>query len=267
MIKKILHVSDIHFRNFNRQDEFRTVAENLIFQAKEKGVDRIVITGDIVHSRNQMTPELVDIVSWFLKECAAVTGKVIIIAGNHDIVEQNKERMDALTPIVEALGLDDVVYIKHSSVQVDDNVAWVTYSIYDNHIPPEPKDMVKAQGKLKIGLYHGAINGAVNDMGFQFHHGSSTDKFEGCDIVLCGDIHKRQVLTNKSGIPLIYAGSLIQQDFTETVSNHGYNIITVNEDNTFTYELYEIENPVKYLNFKISDIMDIEESKEVLTNA
>ena len=39
---------------------------------------------------------------------------------------------------------------------------------------------------------------------------------------------------------------------------------------TFTdikFEFFDIENPVKYLNFKITDIEDIEEGKEELINA
>lgn len=93
MIETIAHIADIHFRNIQRHNEFRAICENFLDQMRKMKPERIVIAGDIVHSRNQISPELVNEVSWFLNQCSKVTGKVVIIPGNHDIVEQNKERM------------------------------------------------------------------------------------------------------------------------------------------------------------------------------
>jgi len=264
-IKKIYQIADIHFRNFQRHDEFRTICENFIHQVKIGSGDRIVIVGDLVHSRNQLTPELVNEVSWFLKECSNTVEKVIIIPGNHDIVEQNKERMDALTPIISALELNNIVYLKNSQVYVDDNVAWVVYSIYDNNLAPDDILSSNYKNLTKVGLFHGVINGATNEMGFTFAHGSDVDKFVNCDIVLCGDIHKRQVLKTKNGIDVIYVGSMIQQNFGETISGHGYNLIELN-GNKISYNFHDIPNPVKYLHFKIRDIEDIETNSEELVN-
>jgi predicted MPP superfamily phosphohydrolase len=44
--------------------------------------DLIVFTGDLVHSKNQMTPELIQMVSWVLSECSKIA-KTILIIGNH----------------------------------------------------------------------------------------------------------------------------------------------------------------------------------------
>jgi DNA repair exonuclease SbcCD nuclease subunit len=110
------------------------------------------------------------------------------------------------------------------------------------------------------------INGATNNQGFKFLHGSDVEKFNVCDIVLCGDIHKRQVLKTKNDVHVIYPGSMIQQDFSETISEHGYNLVKLS-DSGITYNFTDLENPIKYLNFKITDIEDIEEDKEELLNA
>jgi DNA repair exonuclease SbcCD nuclease subunit len=266
MIKDIVHIADIHFRNFQRHIEFRAICENFLDQMQRINPHRIVIAGDIVHSRNQISPELVNEVSWFLNECSKVCGKVIIIPGNHDIVEQNKERMDALTPIINALDVNNIVYYTKSDVNIDENVAWVVYSIYDNNMTPEAIMANTYPDKVKIGLYHGIINGATNNLGFTFLHGADVEKFGVCDVVLCGDIHKRQVLHTKNGTPVIMPGSMIQQDFSETVSEHGYNLLQI-EDKKISYEFTDIENPIKYLNFKINDFEDIENGNEQLTNA
>jgi DNA repair exonuclease SbcCD nuclease subunit len=266
MINKIAHIADIHFRNFQRHNEFRSICDNFLDQMRKIKPDRNVLAGDIVHSRNQISPELVNEVSWFLNECSKVTGKVIVIPGNHDIVEQNKERMDALTPIINALDVDNIVYYTKSDVNVDDNIAWVVYSIYDNNMAPDALVSNKFDDKVKLGLFHGVINGAVNELGFKFMHGSDVEKFNKCDAVLCGDIHKRQVLNTKSGVSVVYPGSMIQQNFGETVSEHGFNVVTINNKDV-KFEFFDIENPVKYLNFRIKDIEDIEEGNEELLNA
>lgn len=265
MIKTILHVSDIQFRTFQRHDEFKSVCDNFIFSAKKHNADRIVITGDLVQSRNQLTPELVDITSWFIQECSKSCEKLIIIPGNHDIVEQNKSRMDAIYPIVKNLGLDNVLYIKHSEVVEDDNVLWVHYSIYDNHKTPDNMIKYEYTDKIKIGLFHGIINGATNNNGITFAYGASSDKFKSCDLVLCGDIHKRQVLETDNGVKLIMVGSLIQQNFGETLTGHGYCKINI-DGKGYDYEFFDIFNTVKYLKFKINDIEDIENHMEILTN-
>jgi hypothetical protein len=86
-------------------------------------------------------------------------------------------------------------------------------------------------------------------------------------MVLCGDIHKRQVFMVDETKPVIMVGSFIQQNFGETVSQHGFNIVKINNDKLLSYEFHDIENPVKYLTFKITDISDIEENNELLVNA
>jgi len=264
MIKKIAHIADIHFRNIQRHDEFRAVCENFIAQMRIMEPDRIVIAGDIVHSRNQISPELVNEVSWFLSECSEVTGKVIIIPGNHDIVEQNKERMDALTPIIKTLRVDNIEYYTKSGLYKDENVVWSVFSIFDNHMTPEHIESRPHEGTY-IGLYHGTIVGAVNEMGFKFTHGVELSKFRYCDLVLCGDIHKRQEF-KVSETPVIMVGSLVQQNYGETISKHGFNIVHLSEDGKITNDFHDIENPIKYLTFKITDITDIDEDREFLVN-
>jgi DNA repair exonuclease SbcCD nuclease subunit len=263
MITKIAHIADIHFRNIQRHSEFRAICENFVDQMRRIKPERIVIAGDLVHSRNQISPELVNELSWFLLECSKVTGKVVIIPGNHDIVEQNKERMDAITPIHNALDVDNIVYYKKSGLYQDENVVWSVFSIFDNHMPPENLEMRPYEGTY-VGLYHGTIVGATNEMGFKFTHGAELTKFSSCDVVLCGDIHKRQVF-RVGKTPVIMVGSFIQQNFGETVSEHGFNVVSLGTE--ITYEFHDIENPVKYLTFKISDISDIEEQNELLINA
>ena len=58
-------------------------------------------------------------------------------------------------------------------------------------------------------------------------------------------------------------GSLIQQNFGETIKHHGYGIYDIKTDN---YEFHDLENEQPFLHFSINDIKDIENEKEVLLN-
>ncbi len=188
MINKLVHFSDLHIRLYKDHNLYREVISDMLNQFREIKPDRIVFTGDLVHSKNQMTPELINMVAWVLTECSKIV-KTILIIGNHDFLESNMERLDALTPIIDSLNNDNIVYYKNKGVFTDSNVDWVVFSLMDHNVPPE---IPKSKNK-KIGLFHGPVVGLTTNVGYKFEDGFTSDKFEGCDLVLCGDIHKTQV--------------------------------------------------------------------------
>lgn len=196
MINKIVHFSDLHIRLFKDHDLYEGILSKIFDEWKEIAPDRIVFTGDLVHSKNQMTPELIELVAWVLTECSKIA-KTIVIIGNHDFLESNMTRLDALTPIVESLNNEMVVYYKDRGVYEDENVNWCVYSLMSHNIPPE----IPQNNKVNIGLFHGAINGLKTNLGFSFGDESyDITKFNGLEIVLCGDIHMRQTLYTDSYI-------------------------------------------------------------------
>jgi DNA repair exonuclease SbcCD nuclease subunit len=221
--------------------------------------DRIVFTGDLVHSKNQMTPELIEMVSWVLTECSKIT-KTIVIIGNHDFLENNMSRLDALTPIIDSLKNENIFYYKDRGVYTDDNIDWVVYSLMDHNVPPD----ITINSNKKIGLFHGPIVGLTTDIGYKFEDGFDTHRFMGCDLVLCGDIHKRQVFDIPGKKKAYMVGSTIQQNFGETVKKHGYGIYDVDNDK---YEFVDLPNPKPFLSFKIKSYDDLTQGTEKLVNA
>jgi DNA repair exonuclease SbcCD nuclease subunit len=206
-----------------------------------------------------MTPELLDMVTWVLSECANIC-KTLVLIGNHDFLENNLERLDTLSPIISTMKNDNIMYLKDSDIVEDENIIWVIYSLVNHNIKPT---FTNNTSHTYIGLFHGPIQGLVTDMGFAFEDGYNTNEFKGCDLVLAGDIHKRQVVGIPNNKKAYMIGSLIQQNFGEGVRNHGYGIYEVEKDN---YIFKNIENSSPYLNFKIKDIIDIENEEERLTN-
>ena len=112
MIKRLVHFSDLHIRLFKDHEQYRAILETALREWQTLQPDRIVFTGDLVHSKNQMTPELVEFVAWVLTECAKIA-KTIVIIGNHDFLENNNTRLDALTPVIDSLKNKNIVYLKN----------------------------------------------------------------------------------------------------------------------------------------------------------
>lgn len=259
MIQKIVHFSDLHIRLFKDHELYRGILNNMFKQFEQIAPDRIVFTGDLVHSKNQMTPELIEFVAWTLTECSKIA-KTILIIGNHDFLENNMSRLDALTPIIDSLQDENIVYYKNRGVYQDQNIDWVVYSLIDHNIPPD----IEKTDRVKIGLFHGPVQGLTTDIGYKFDTGFETDKFSGCDLVLCGDIHKRQVFDIPNGKKAYMVGSTIQQNFGETINKHGFGIYDV-ENNK--YEFVDLENPKPFLSFRIKSYDDIINGSEKLANA
>lgn len=258
MIKRLVHFSDLHIRLFKDHDLYKQILESALNEWRALEPDRIVFTGDLVHSKNQMTPELVEFVAWVLSECAKIT-KTILIIGNHDFLENNNTRLDALTPIIDSLKNENIIYYKMRGVYEDENINWCVYSLMDHNIPPEIFD----NGKINIGLFHGPVQGLYTDIGYKFEDGFDTNKFKGCNLVLCGDIHKRQIFDIPGNKKAYMVGSLIQQNFGETIRKHGYGVYDVEKDD---YVFVDLPNPKPFLKFYINSFDNLVDGSEKLVN-
>ena len=258
MINRLVHFSDLHVRLFKDHELYRSILQTAFKEWETLRPDRIVFTGDLVHSKNQMTPELVEFVAWVLSECAKIA-KTIVIIGNHDFLENNNTRLDALTPIIDSLKNDKISYLKNRGVYEDENVNWCVYSLMEHNLPPD----IQKSDKTNIGLFHGPIQGLYTDIGYKFEDGFDVDKFSGCDLVLCGDIHKRQVFDIPGKKKAYMIGSTIQQNFGEKITKHGYGVYDVEQD---VYDFVDLPNPKPFLAFYINSIDNLVDGTEKLTN-
>jgi DNA repair exonuclease SbcCD nuclease subunit len=105
--------------------------------------------------------------------------------------------------------------------------------------------------------------GLTTSIGFKFDDGFESSKFDGCDLVLCGDIHKRQVFEIPNGKKAYMIGSTIQQNFGESLTQHGYGVYEVLNDE---YTFVDLPNPKPFLSFKITSFQDLESGTEKLLN-
>ena len=186
MVKKVIHLADIHIRTFRLHDEYKDVFKTLLKDVKElvEGLDRdeirIVIAGDLVHQKIIISNEQLILGTWFLRALEQIA-PVIIIAGNHDLLENNKDRMDSITPMVQFLPDENINYFKESKCYLDDNIVWCVYSIFEDNKRPdiEAARVEFGPDKTYIGLFHAPLINAKTDIGYEIDHGAELDIFEG----------------------------------------------------------------------------------------
>jgi hypothetical protein len=105
--------------------------------------------------------------------------------------------MDALSPVISVLNkskgnLHPInYYTKTGLYEVPKtNIVYAVWSMIDNK-PLKIED--KDPEKIYIGLFHGAVRGSIMDNNYYLSESdASVEMFDQCDIVLLGDIHKRQ---------------------------------------------------------------------------
>ena len=216
-LKHIHHISDIQIRNLKRHTEYEEVFNRLYEKVRENKDNAVAyIGGDIAHSKTDMSPELVDQLSRLFKNLSDIV-PTIIIAGNHDCNLNNRSRMDVLTPIVENLNHPDLHYLKDSGIYTCADTQFVVWDCWSDEKDFITSDQV--EGDTKIVLFHGTVDRCETDLGYRLPSDVKITKFDGYDMGLLGDIHKRQHLNKEETIS--YCGSLVQQNHGEGL-DHGY---------------------------------------------
>lgn len=277
MVKKIYQIADVHIPTYEGLKKYESQISLLINSIKEDAINsnlekdemRIVLCGDVVNNKNRVTNELNVFVSSFIRQLSSIA-KVYCIAGNHDLIESNTTRTDTLTAIFHTAQFENAIFLDEelgyeSGIINDDNITWALFSYYDAFRRPDIEFAKEEHPDNKVfGLFHGQIVGSTLFNGFVNDNGLDKKAFEGCDYVLAGHIHKRQVI--KCGeCEIVYSGSVIQKDFGESVTQHGYAIWNYDGDK-FSHTFVDIPTEYGQYDFSINSIDDIKNDAEKLNN-
>lgn len=280
MITKIIHCGDIHIPSLKGIDQLREVLTNFLDKCRkivdEEGAEsvRIAVLGDIFDNKLSITNEAVLCMDWFFSELNNIC-KTVVIAGNHDFVIGNEDRVDSLTPVFEVGKYENVKYLDkelgyRSGIVDDDNVAWCVYSAFDGFTTPDIEVHKTAHEHedpmVYVGLIHTDVNGAITVTNYVAENGVDPAVFEGCDMVLAGHIHKRQEI-KKNGVRVVYCSSMRQKDYGESVSGHGFVLWDIEDPEEIEYKYVDVANEnYGYFKFEISDIDDIKNDEEEFIN-
>ncbi len=237
----IAHISDIHIRYGSRHKEYRDVFQRTIDDLSVQKPKRIAITGDLFHIKINLSPNALEIAGWLMKELSKIA-PVDLILGNHDLNLQSLEQGNSIEPIIKLISDGYIVekgakklpthkgsghgifFFLHSGFyNVNDDIVYGVYSCLDNEILTLK---TKDKDKTYIAMYHGPVYGSRGNNGYELHDSEYMMKlstFNNFDIVMLGDIHEHQSFSLKTSATenIAYPGSLIQQDYGETIDK-GY---------------------------------------------
>jgi DNA repair exonuclease SbcCD nuclease subunit len=278
-ISKIIACSDIHIPSLKGIEELKEILTTFINQCKkiveEEGAEnvRIVILGDIFHQKISITNESILCANWFFSELDKLC-KTFVIIGNHDFLMNNTGRVDSLSPLFEIGTYKQVIFLDkelgyQSGIFVDNNIAWCLYSSFTGFNTPDiniHKETSINKPDLYVGLIHGDVNGAITTTNRVTENGLEPAVFDGCDFVMAGHIHKRQVIKN-GDVNIVYCSSISQKDMGESITGHGFVLWDVEDPEEVEYKFVDVPNPNGgYFKFEINDISDIMDDKEELLN-
>jgi len=257
-VKKIFCIGDVHLFRNKRFHEHKYVFENLYRQCEEEKPDLIILTGDIIDSKLNISTEQVILLREFLSKLLSFC-PVIQILGNHDLNLNNKDRWNLIEETANSFkekSLYPLYFYKHSGVYENFHINFAVWSCLDDQMSPF-KINDKNDELYTIGLYHGSVKGCVGENGFRLTEGIEVSEFDGTDITIMSDIHTQQSFRNNE---VVYTGSLIQTKSNENAEGSFLQLDWNYIENKFDIHVKKVENKFSILIHRISDINVIEDN-------
>lgn len=287
---KIYHLSDLHIRagcNAKaRVGEYAFVFARFVAWLRgQDGLDKsmVVITGDLFHHKSRIESPGIKLFYDFLQGLAGVGlgGGVVVIRGNHDYKQWDREDEVDLIGSLMIPGIRGVRYMNETGVEVVEfgggggEIELGVLAIQDfslqgdtvaaNRVVPEampdfPRPSGE-RGRKKVALFHGAVPSTLV---------AARNFFVGYDVALLGDVHAQQVwgegkriaaasvgvgaeaeddqvegLWAKTidGFTYGYAGSMIRQNMGEPIKGHGFLVWDLDLG---LVTAFHIKNPIEF---------------------
>lgn len=253
-IEVIYHLGDIHIPGtLEREEEYEKVLNKSIEMINmDKRKKMVVICGDLFHDKTKPYQEANILARNFMQGLGDIV-ETIIIQGNHDINIDNENRKDSIkSALLQLKTKYPIHYLTENKIYKIQGINFCLTKM-TNELPTPIG--IKNLFELYIGLYHGTLYKSRTDEGYEFNDTTRIkgSDFKDYDIVMLGDIHKYQYLNKEKTIA--YSGSLVQQNFGETINNHGMLLWDLK---TKTSKLIEVPNDYIYKTHLITDIKNYE---------
>ncbi len=239
----------------------------------------IAITGDVFHHKNKLEPYGLELAVKLLQGLSELA-PVIIIRGNHDYRQDLPSERDMITALMsysipnvsylDTTGLHTFHNLTIGLVAIQDTLLYGATSGISRDLPPFPLPTLHHDGHYHVAMFHGSITGSTLQNGSSLSptlHGYPIDWFNGYDAILLGDIHLQQIHRadplqhNEDTLgystligsyhysphtsPWAYPGSLIQQDFGESLTGHGYLVWDLQHKQIHAYQLHHTHGLLK----------------------
>ena len=203
--------------------------------ALKNNIDTLVHGGDLFY-RSKVPKKLVNHVYMILHEYAAKGLKTYIVPGNHE-----RARLPGSLLIQDK----NLFIFKHPESYIIDtsvgSVCLAGFPFERGDIRSNFKALVKStqwqkhKADYNFLCLHQAIDGAtVGPSNYMFRNRDDVVDINDIpaefDLVLCGHIHRRQILLSEKGTPVIFAGSIERTSFAERGEPKGFYDITLHPE-------------------------------------
>lgn len=238
-IQYIIHLADIHIPQKDRFKEYKNVFKNFIEQINKPKLQNktiVVICGDIFHKKVYQRSNAIILWNYLVKEITQLY-PLFVITGNHDY-DMTSNDNDWIASTFETNGFH---HLNQCGEYVINNISLGISPLNSGKIYK-----MEESNLTRVQLYHGTVKGSQLFNGNVLNEGISMDSFGNYDYLLLGDIHKMQFLSDN----VAYSGSMIQQNFGESVDKHGYIIWDLENK---TKQFCEIFNEHAFLVVKINN--------------
>ncbi len=261
MTIRIAHFADTHlgFRQYgliDRENDFYDSFENIIDDMIEKNVDYVIHSGDLFEHYKPPIKALLCAQKGFLRLIENGI-KVIVIAGNHDIVQKKETSIPQ-----ELYENENFIILNHKNrtyeINEDTVIAGIqfirkSYEETVKQILYQIKEDVQ-EYRHKILMLHGAIRKY-----FEINPEFELDTIpEGFDYYAMGHIHERKLEKDFNGGILSYPGSTDIRDKAENkdyeLNGKGYNLLTIDDEINVEYVNVPLERKFIIKNIKYPEL-------------
>jgi len=162
--------------------------------AKDRQATAKLFAGDLLDKRTFVHTTVINPLINLYKK--ALTIPELLISGNHDRFSPDYNTVQFL----DGIGKASVLAPNSNPVQyfASDKFRVSVQAADPGGVPPPPVVYTPDPSfpLFRILLAHGALYGAEAQSGFEMKGGYTLEQFEGYDLVILGDIHKKQIIGN-----------------------------------------------------------------------
>jgi len=279
MSMKILHTADWHIglrswkieKETDRKEEIKNSLEQIVEGAKKEKVDLIIIAGDVLHENRNPSADSLSLLMEYLSKFSKIAPTVVVL-GNHDwigllsysyiaskdlYISGRKTEKFLIDTNSGTAAVYTVPYVREtpSGNTISDKIARRIQEFAHDNVSADLKLLVSHIMVEKTGVLPPTIEENIQVI-------LKPENFSALfDYVALGHVHKHVIL--KDFPPVVYSGSIIQNDFSEWKDKKGY-VIFENGDVRFV-ELshkrlgvldFSKEKDFKVLKKKLEEAMD-----------
>jgi DNA repair exonuclease SbcCD nuclease subunit len=213
-----------------------------------RGINDIIIPGDIFHNRNEISVNTLTIAKEFFSILKDF--RIFISTGNHDCYYKDRSDVNSITMLD---GWDNIIIIDKEPLIINANGKKVSLIPWGTEVKDIPESNI-CFGHFEIKSFH--MNSyKICDHGFE-----SESLLDKSPFVLSGHFHKRELRKYDKG-KILYVGSPYQQNFGDVDDSRGVYILNIESE-----DIEFIENTIspKHIRVYLEKLLNGEQDSTFL---